>query len=74
MTLSCDSSFTPSKHGVGIIIRKVKVADATDVSGETAPFLMRPWDIGLKLFLDVGRDFQPDGDTFSGFTADVRDA
>jgi hypothetical protein len=60
MTLTCDGKYTPNKYGVGVIIRKVTVADVADVSGQTAPFLERPWDIGIKLYLEVGRDFQPE--------------
>jgi hypothetical protein len=60
MTLSCDGSFTPNRYGVGIIVREVTIADAENVSGQKAPFLDRPWDIGIKLFLEVGRGFQPE--------------
>ena len=60
MTLSCERSFKKNEYGPGILVNEVTIADVGDVSGETGPFFDRPWDIGVRLFLEVGRDFQPE--------------
>ena len=60
MTLSCKSPFNSSTYAPGIFINQVTVVGAVDVSGTQLPFMERPIDIGLKLTLDIGRDFQPE--------------
>lgn len=59
MTLSCANPFKTS-YGPGILISQVKIIDVEDISGEQLPFLERPVDIGIRLFLDIGRDFNPE--------------
>lgn len=60
MTLSCTSPFQKRSFGPGIYINEVTIADVADISGQQLPFLTEPVDIGIKLFLDIGRDFQPE--------------
>lgn len=60
MTLSCDRTFTKRTYGPGIYINEVTVANVVDISGEILPFRDQPYDIGIKLVLDIGRDFQPE--------------
>lgn len=42
-----------------IIIMKVKVIGAENVSGVEIPYLKKSYDIGVKLMLDIGREFKP---------------
>ena len=60
MTLSCDKPFNNNNYGKGIFINLVKIASAEDISGQQLPFLEQRIDIGIKLLLDIGRDFQPE--------------
>ena len=60
MTLSCDRPFAANNYGKGIFINLVKIATAVDISKMQLPFLEQPIDIGIKLLLDIGRDFQPE--------------
>ena len=60
MTLSCNNTFPKRTYGPGVYINEVTVADVQDISGTTLPFLERPVDIGIKLYLDIGREFQPE--------------
>ena len=60
MTLTCDRPYGSNSYGKGIFINLVKIVEVEDVSGTTLPFLQDPVDIGIKLKLDIGRDFQPD--------------
>jgi hypothetical protein len=46
--------------GNGIVIQVVSIITAEDVSNTTPPFLTTPCDLGVKLTLDIGRDFQPE--------------
>lgn len=59
MTLSCDKPWGSKSYGPGMFISQVTVLQAEDVSGQQAPFLQRPYDIGIKLTLDIGKDFHP---------------
>jgi hypothetical protein len=60
MTLSCESRFQKRTYGPGIYINDATIVDCQDISGQVLPFLEHPLDIGFKLFLDIGRDFQPE--------------
>ena len=60
MTLSCNNTFPKRTYGPGVYINEVTVADVQDISGTTLPFLERPVDIGIRLYLDIGREFQPE--------------
>ncbi len=60
MTLSCEKQWYKRTYGPGIYVNEVTIAGAEDVSGVTLPYLQRPMDIGIKLVLDIGRDFQPE--------------
>jgi len=59
MTLSCANPFKTS-NSPGILISLVKIIDVEDISGEQLPFLERPVDIGIRLYLDIGRNFNPE--------------
>ena len=60
MTLSCTRPWSTNGYGPGIYISEATVVNVEDISGEQLPFLDQPVDIGLKLHLDIGRDFQPE--------------
>ena len=60
MTLSCDSPYNRNSYGPGVYINEVTIAEVQDMAGQTLPFFDRPFDIGFKLMLDIGRDFQPE--------------
>lgn len=60
MTLTCDKPYGSNNYGKGIFINLVKIIAAEDVSGAQLPFLQQRVDIGVKLKLDIGRDFEPD--------------
>jgi hypothetical protein len=60
MTLSTDKPFNSHTYGPGIYINEVTIANVEDMSGQMTPFMDRPYDIGFKLILDIGRDFQPE--------------
>ena len=60
MTLSCESRFQKRAYLPGVYINEVTVADVQDISGQQLPFMQEPVDIGIRLFLDIGRDFQPE--------------
>lgn len=59
MTLSCNKPFSTNTYGPGIYINEVTIVNAADISGEVLPFSDQPVDIGIKLTLDIGKDFQP---------------
>jgi hypothetical protein len=60
MTLSTDRPWKTNGYGAGVYISTVKIVAVEDVSGKEIPFRDRPYDIGLRFTLDVGRDFQPE--------------
>src|SRR5690242_4827808 len=60
MTLSCKSLWSRHSYGPGIYINEVTILSAEDISGQTLPMLQNPFDIGIRLTLDIGRDFQPE--------------
>ncbi len=59
MTLSTNNQWKKRTYGPGIFINEVEVAAAEDISGTTPPYMDRSVDIGIKLTLEVGKDFQP---------------
>lgn len=59
MTLSCNHAFKQRSYGPGIYINRATIISAEDVSGQELAFKDRPYDIAIKLTLDVGRDFNP---------------
>jgi hypothetical protein len=59
MTLSTDNQWKKRTYGPGVFINEVEVAAAEDISGTTPPFMDRPVDIGIKLTLEIGKNFQP---------------
>ncbi len=60
MTLSCDNPWSNRTFGPGIFVSEATVAAIEDISGQPLPFRDQPCDIGIRLTLDIGRDFQPD--------------
>jgi len=60
MTLSCDKKYQKRTFGPGVYINESTIADVQDISGMTLPFMDHPVDIGLKLYLEIGRNFQPE--------------
>ena len=71
MNLSCDK---PSRIDLplGVFIGEATIVSVTDVSGTTPTFMQRPIDIGLKLTLEVGRDFQPEFLIAGNFRVDIK--
>jgi hypothetical protein len=57
---------------LGVFINEATVAKAEDISGTTPTFLKRPIDIGMKLTLEVGRDFQPEFLIAGNFHIDIK--
>ena len=60
MTLTCDTKFQRRTYAPGVYINEATIVKAEDVSGEKLPYLQRPVEMGLKLTLDIGREFQPE--------------
>ena len=60
MTLSCNNTWQKRTYGPGIYVNEVEIAKVEDISGEQLPFLDKPVDIGVRLSLEIGRDFQPE--------------
>src|ERR1700690_877 len=60
MTLTCTKPFPKRTFLPGVYVNEVTIVKAEDISGQTLPFLQNPFELGLKLTLDIGRDFQPD--------------
>lgn len=60
MTLSCTHPNSTNNFGPGIFISRVTILKAEDVSGQELPFLQNPYEVGLKLTLEVGQDFHPE--------------
>jgi len=71
MTLSCERQWQKRTYGPGIYINEATISDVLDISGETLPYLDRPYDIGIKLTLDIGRGFQPELTIGGNFRRDV---
>jgi hypothetical protein len=59
MTLTCSRPFGPKTYGPGVYINRVRIINAEDVSGQELTFSDLPYDIAIKLTLDVGRGFNP---------------
>jgi hypothetical protein len=60
MTLSCKNQWQKRTYGPGIYINEVEIVAAEDISGAVLPYLERPVDIGVKLTLDIGKEFNPE--------------
>ena len=71
MTLSCENQWKKRTYGPGIFVNEVTIADAQDVSGTSLPFMAQPVDIGIKLVLEIGRDFQPEMTIAGNFKRDL---
>lgn len=59
MTLSV-KPFSNHSFLKGVFISEVEIVDAEDISGEVLPHLQQPFDIGVRLKLEIGRSFQPE--------------
>lgn len=59
MILSCENAWKKPGHGLGIYVNEVTVIGAEDISGVELRF-GNMFDIGIKLTVDVGRDFYPE--------------
>lgn len=71
MTLTTENRFKSNLYGKGLYINLVTIIDAEDISGTTLPFLDRPIEIGVKLTLDIGKEFQPELTIFGEFEKDI---
>lgn len=60
MTLSCSNPFSARTYGQGIYINSVTILNAQDISGQQLPYMDQPVDIGIKLTLDIGKDWNPE--------------
>jgi hypothetical protein len=60
MTLSCSSPYKSNTYGPGIFISRVTIIKAEDISGKVIPYLDNPFDIAVKLTLDIGKEFHPE--------------
>jgi len=60
MTLSCNNPFSTRTYGPGIYINEVTILNAEDISGQPLPYSENPVDIGIKLTLDIGKDWNPE--------------
>jgi len=71
MTLSMDKPYNKNSYGEGIYVNLVTVIKAEDISGQTLTFLNNPVDIGIKLTIDVGKEFTPEMFIFGNFEYDM---
>ena len=60
MQLTCANPFSTRTYGPGIYINEVTILNAEDISGQQLPYMEQPVDIGIKLTLDIGKDWQPE--------------
>ena len=75
MTLTTNNPWSSKAYGPGIFINEVTILEAEDISGTVPIFMQEPVDIGIKLTLDVGRDFQyPIRVELAGHTSATRTA
>ena len=72
MTLSCDKPSQIPDLPLGVYINEATIVSVEDVSGTTPAFMSRAVDIGLKLTLEVGRDFQPQMLIAGNFRRDIK--
>ena len=70
MTLSCSRPFSAQTYAPGIYVNEVTILQAEDISGELLPFFDNPVDIGIKLTLNIGRDFNPEMTIAGSFKRD----
>ena len=71
MTLTTENRFKQNLYGKGIYVNLVTISDAEDISGTVPVFLDRAVEIGVKLTLEIGREFQPELTIFGEFEKDV---
>lgn len=71
MTLTTENRFKPNLYGKGVYINLVTITDVEDVSNTILPFINNTVDIGVKLTLDIGREFQPELTIFGNFERDT---
>lgn len=60
MTLSINNPFNKGYFGKGIYISKATVILAEDISNTKPEHMQRTVDLGIKLTLDIGKDFNPE--------------
>ncbi|MFZ4622375.1 MAG: hypothetical protein ACOYNS_17565 [Bacteroidota bacterium] len=60
MTLSMNQPYSKPFFGKGVFVNEASIYAIEDVSGTTPHPLTNPVDIGVRLTLDIGRDFQPE--------------
>ena len=72
MTLSCDKPSQIPDLPLGVYVNEATIVSVEDVSGTTPAFMSRPLDIGMKLTLEVGRDFQPQMLIAGNFRRDIK--
>jgi len=72
MTLSCEHPYPQNNYGKGIFISLVTIAHVEDISGQDLYFADSPVDIGLKLYLDIKKDFMPEMNIAGYFERDIQ--
>ena len=60
MTLSLNQPYSKPFFGKGIFVNEATIVSIEDVSATTPHPLTNPVDIGVRLVLEIGRDFQPE--------------
>lgn len=60
MTLSVNKPYSKPYFGKGIFVNEATIFSIEDVSGTTPRPLTNPVDIGVRLVLEIGKDFQPE--------------
>lgn len=59
MALSIYGQSTSNEYPGGIFITKATIISAEDISGEQLVYMNKPCDVGVRLTLEVGREWQP---------------
>jgi len=72
MTLSCDKPSQLPEMPLGVYVNEATIVKVEDISGTTPVFMSRAVDIGLKLTLEVGREFQPVMLIAGNFRVDIK--
>jgi hypothetical protein len=57
----------------GILVQEVTILAIEDISGTQPMFLKKPCEIGIKVKLDIGKEFQPDFYVTGAFKRDDHD-
>lgn len=72
MTLTMEHPYPKTSYGKGIFISLVTIADVEDISGDNLYYADSPIDIGLKLYLDIKKEFMPELNIGGYFNRDAQ--